>query len=164
MKVYLGILDALQLDNKDPNDLLTLGVADAEPAHAPPPFGAMRSGRPGSRRLEPEEAGPHTPSIAERRATRRSTRQMDSDCVNHVTCRLWSIIVVVSPGSSHLNQLAHSFNVRTTGVKQTYLQQLWPLGSEVEWKMAGAFEHGIFFANKRETERVTSLKTQKLEQ
>ena len=58
MKVYLGILDALQLDNKDPNDLLTLGVADAEPAHAPPPFGAMRSGRPGSRRLEPEEAGP----------------------------------------------------------------------------------------------------------
>lgn len=41
-------------------------------------------------------------------------------------------------------------------VKQTYLQQLWPLGSEVEWKMAGAFEHGIFFANKRETERVTS--------
>ena len=48
--MYLGILDALQLDKKDPNDLLTLGVADAEPAHAPPPFGAMRSGRPGSRR------------------------------------------------------------------------------------------------------------------
>ena len=38
---------------------------------------------------------------------------MDPDCVNHVTYRLWSIIV--SPGSSHLNQLAHSFNVRTTG-------------------------------------------------
>ena len=55
----------------------------------------------------------HTPSLAERRATGRSTRQMDSDCVNHVTYRLWSIIV--SPGSSHLNQIAHSFNVRTTG-------------------------------------------------
>ena len=41
MKVYLGILDTLQSGNKGPNDLLRLGVADAEPAHAPPPFGAM---------------------------------------------------------------------------------------------------------------------------
>lgn len=61
--------------------------------------------------------------------------------VNH--CQPW--LKPFKPISSQFQCPHYRSMWISRSVKQTYLQQLWPLGSEVEWKMAGAFEHGIFF-------------------